>query len=566
MKALSRGASSLSKGRFSMRKSTSKKENATGNDNTFESNTPHWEAPLKRAETDAILAEDEANQLLESATAAAVDLEEVKKDTAAKIKAADEAAAQEAAAAAIKGALEAAQRDAEAAAEKAAKEAAEVSRNAHRRGGFELKQQYSTGGTAGGYDAFAPEAAAPTAAAGEEGYEEFYKRLPSLTEFSAGGTANGAYDEFAPAATTEESEVKPSAEEAAARAAAERAAADVEAAKKATEAAAAKQAEEARVAKAAKAAAERAAYLEALAARRAADEAAAAVKAAAAAEQKAKEEEEERRLMEIEVERYKVERAAAKAEEEAEAERLSPMRQNMRKERRASQALQVARGSFFHPADPVKLQAAIDQASEAGVDASDVKQAQSELQKLLQERLVSRETERAKQPMVVAAGEGVEPGNGLAAFALEMFGLTQAAAAKCGDFVCADEATRRRMLDGSSTSTYNAPQYEDDETNGGFPGELPVDEEDVETRRERRKASQQLQVARPSIFNQADPVKLQTAIENAEVAGVDAADIRQARAELTRLAPMEVIVVKPTPWEYFAKIFTCTLCGEQRIS
>ena len=56
MKALSRGASSLSKGRFSMRKSTSKKENATGNDNTFESNTPHWEAPLKRAETDAILA------------------------------------------------------------------------------------------------------------------------------------------------------------------------------------------------------------------------------------------------------------------------------------------------------------------------------------------------------------------------------------------------------------------------------------------------------------------------------------------------------------------------------
>ena len=82
MKALSRAGSSFTKGaRFSMRKSTSKKENATENDSTFESNTPHWEAPLKRAETDAILAEDEANQLLESATAAAVDLEEVKKDT-----------------------------------------------------------------------------------------------------------------------------------------------------------------------------------------------------------------------------------------------------------------------------------------------------------------------------------------------------------------------------------------------------------------------------------------------------------------------------------------------------
>ena len=422
-----------------------KKENAP-KEGFEESGKEQWLAPLARAELDARAASEAASRQNEDATAAAAKREALAKDAASKKKKAIEAKAQEAAgkaeAATVKA--EAAKREAEA---EALRRVAEMNALVARRTANQAAAVRARAATLG---TIRPESAQREWVEKREASmksPETWVRPDSSPRVAR--RATGAAAPYAASAPTdspvvsekEAAKVEKEAKKRAAReeAAAARAADAVAAARKAVEDATASEKSKAAAATAAAEMADRAAMAEAEAAAEAEAEAAAARSAEAAAEARAEEEEEERRQAEEDALSLVQEKAQMEQQlsDEAAATEAADAAAS-RKQKKAAQQLKGARPSILYPADPIKLQAAIDAAIEAGVEAADVKQAQAELNKVLQERLASREARRAarvrasdRQQARLLAAQAPEPVWPLAGSLFDLISSLGETAARC---------------------------------------------------------------------------------------------------------------------------------------
>ena len=580
-----------------------------------------WSTPLERAETDARAADHFASMQAQEASVA--DAKHQLLSYLAEAKTADVEEAREAVAAETAAREAAVLADAEAA---AALRAAEASASAARAAALVAKQETLSSPLSSsmpnssnlvdmGFPLVPPTppsrktrqaATAPssgTAAVGEGA--ALVAPSGAAEETSETTTATRTTEEARQAAKQAEEQLaslkqrealaiaKAASEEAAAVKAAEAAAA----ARKAREEAAAREAAEAAAAAKAAEDAARARVAQEAAKAKAAYHVAMAKAAQEAAAEKAAQEAAERERLHAEAVRLLEERREAQRALDADAAaEADAQRARVRKTRRASQQLQIARGSLFQEADPIKLQAAIDMAVEAGVEASDVRQAKTELKKLLQARSSRRDAaENTVATRLVDADADRKPRDPMSSGLLGVIDLLTASAAQCAanslPTKCVGDE-QRPLLNGLPGAP--PPAIEDASSATGTTDVVSPEAVVNETRvgaKIRRRAASQLQIARGSLFQLADPIKLQAAIDMAVEAGVEASDVRQAQSELLQITrPLQPPpppprarrsspdVVRPTAMVAQQKVaqpleclvvwtasITKMLCGPQRI-